>query len=315
MGTLDLLVVGDCNPDLILVGVDALPAFGQTEQLVTDAVLTIGGSASIVACGAARLGLRTAVAGSVGDDVFGRFMLGALAERGVDVSPCLVRTGRRTGVTVVLDRGDDRAQLTAPGAIHDLSADDVGREVLREARHVHVSSYFLQPRLQPGVPRLLEFARAAGATTSLDTNWDPDEEWTAGLREALRHLDVFLPNREEATQVSGEADPVAAASAIASRGPATVVVKLGAEGAVAVRGEQVVRSPSLAVDAVDATGAGDSFAAGFIAGMLDGRPLEETLALACACGALSTRAVGGTGAQPELEEALGEAAALLPERA
>ncbi|HXY70985.1 MAG TPA: sugar kinase [Actinomycetota bacterium] len=314
MSAVDLLVIGDCNPDLILVGC-APPAFGQAEQLVDDAVLTIGGSASIVACGAARLGLRTALAGSVGDDVFGHFMLDALAERDIDVSTCRVHPGRRTGVTVVLDRGDDRAQLTAPGAIHDLSADDVDLGVASEVRHVHVSSYFLQPRLQPGLPGLLERARAVGATTSLDTNWDPDERWSAGLREALRHLDVFLPNREEAAQVSGERDPVAAARAIAAQGPKTVVVKLGAEGAVAVRGDEVVRSPSPEVDAVDATGAGDSFAAGFIAGIVEDRPLEETMALACACGALSTRGVGGTSAQPDREEALRAAAALAAERA
>ena len=315
MRAVDLLVIGDCNPDLILVGCDEPPAFGQAEQLVGDAVLTIGGSASIVACGAARLGLGTAIAGSVGDDVFGRFMMSELRERGIDVSPCLVRAGRRTGVTVVLDRGDDRAQLTAPGAIHDLRADEVDPGALRVARHVHVSSYFLQPSLQPGLPRLLETARAAGATTSLDTNWDPAEGWSAGLREALRHVDVFLPNREEATHVSGEPDSIAAARAIAAEGPATVVVKLASEGAIAVHGDQVVRSPSLEVEAVDGTGAGDSFAAGFVAGMLAGRPLEETLALACACGALSTRGVGGTTTQPDLDEALRAAAVLLPERA
>jgi sugar/nucleoside kinase (ribokinase family) len=314
VSALDLLVIGDCNPDLILVGC-VPPAFGQAEQLVDDAVLTIGGSASIVACGAARLGLRTALAGSVGDDVFGRFMLDALADRHIDVSRCRVRPGRRTGVTVVLDRGDDRAQLTALGAIHDLTAEEVDVVVPGGVRHVHVSSYFLQPRLQPGIPALLERARAMGATTSLDTNWDPDEQWSAGLHESLRHLDVFLPNREEAAQVSGERDPVDAARSIAARGPSTVVVKLGSEGAVAVRGDHVVRSGAPAVRAVDATGAGDSFAAGFIAGMVEDRPLEETMALACACGALSTRGVGGTTAQPDRDEALRAVAALQPERA
>lgn len=315
MRPLDLLVVGDCNPDLVLVGVDTAPTFGQAEQLVDDAVLTIGGSGSIVACGAARLGLSTAIAGSVGDDVFGRFMLNALAGRGVDTSPCRVRAGGRTGVTVVLDRNEDRAQLTAPGAIRDLSADEIDPAVLDRARHVHVSSYFLQPRLQPGIPSLLERARGSGATTSLDTNWDPDEEWTAGLRDALRHVDVFLPNREEATRVSGERDPVEAARVIGAQGPGTVIVKLGRDGAVAVRDDRVVASRSPAVDAVDATGAGDSFVAGFVAGTLAGSSLEESLALACACGALSTRGVGGTAAQPDMAEALAAAAGLLRERA
>src|SRR6478752_1686362 len=113
----DLLVVGDCNPDLLLVGGDVVPEFGQREKLVESARLVVGGSAAIAACGAARLGLDTAFVGAVGDDLLGTFMLDALADRGVDVSGCMVDPAVPTGVTVAMVRDDDRAILTAPRAI------------------------------------------------------------------------------------------------------------------------------------------------------------------------------------------------------
>jgi sugar/nucleoside kinase (ribokinase family) len=299
---LDLLVLGDCNPDLLVAGA-AEPAFGQVERIVDDAELAIGGSAAITACGAARLGLRTGLVGVVGDDFLGRFMRETVAECGVEISGVVIDGARRTGISVVLVRGDDRAILTALGTIPELSADVVDRATLRSARHVHVSSYFLLHRLRETLPVLLGEARAAGATVSVDPNWDPREEWDGGLLEALRHVDVLFANTEEVRRIAGEDDAETAARKLAARGPQTVV-KLGAEGALAVRDAELVRAPALRVNVVDTVGAGDSFDAGFLAGLLSGRSLEASLALACACGSLSARAPGGTAAQPTLAEAM-----------
>src|SRR5690348_1855748 len=119
----DVLVLGDCNPDVVLLGGSVEPAFGQAERLVEQATLTIGGSGAIAACGAVRLGLRTALVAVVGNDRMGRLMLEAVGGRGVDVSRCIVDNDRPTGVTVVLSRGIDRAILTAPGTAAELRAD------------------------------------------------------------------------------------------------------------------------------------------------------------------------------------------------
>jgi sugar/nucleoside kinase (ribokinase family) len=299
-------VIGDCNPDLILRGGDLEPAFGQAERLVDGADLVVGGSAAIVACGAARLGLRTALIAGVGDDTFGRFMLDELAARGVDTRGCITVPGMPTGVSVVLAREDDRAILTARGAIGSLSAGLIDRAVLLSARHVHVASYFLQPQLQPKLAGLLREARAAGLTSSVDPNWDPSGAWDSGLRALLTDVDVFLPNEGEAMRLTGEPEAAAAARALSMSG-ALIVCKRGPHGALAVRGDgsaPVVAPAPVTVHAVDATGAGDCFDAGFLAGQLAGWPLERSLALANACGALSTRALGGTWAQPTMEEAL-----------
>ncbi|HET7309485.1 MAG TPA: carbohydrate kinase family protein, partial [Actinomycetota bacterium] len=149
----DLLVLGDANPDLVLTG-DVEPRFGQTERLVDDARLTVGGSGAIAATGAARLGLRVAFCGVVGDDPFGDFLRDELERRGVDVGGLVVDVGRPTGVTVVLARTNDRAILTHAGTVADLRADLIDPARLGRARHVHVSSYFLQQRLAPELPAL-----------------------------------------------------------------------------------------------------------------------------------------------------------------
>ena len=290
MSGLDLLVVGDVNADLVLRGGDLVPAFGQREQLVDHAELVLGGSGAIVAAGAARLGHRVAMAGCVGDDALGRAMLDALD--GVDVSA--VRTvSEPTGVSVGLARPGDRAVLTALGALAHFRAQDVPDALLASARWVHVASPFLQPALD-----VAAIAGRAAGTTSLDPGWDPHERWEL----AWEGFDVLLPNAQEAQRLAGEEDVEAAARRLAAEGPA-VVVKLGPEGALAVGGTGVVRVAAPRVEPVDATGAGDSFDAGFIAARLAGEGLAGALALGCACGALSTRAAGGTAGQPTLAEA------------
>lgn len=299
----DLLVLGDANPDLVLTG-DVEPRFGQAERLVDGARLTVGGSGAIAATGAARLGLRVGFCGVVGDDPFGRFLRDELERRGVDVDGLVVDVARPTGVTVVLARPDDRAILTHAGTIADLRTDLIDPTRLERARHVHVSSYFLQRSLALELPAMFGRVRAGGATTSVDPNWDPSERWDGGLRDLLGHTDVFLPNATEATRIAHVPELVDAVLALAERA-GVVVAKTGADGALAAHGERLVRAAApTKIEVVDTTGAGDAFDAGYLASMLAGDPLERSLAIANACGALSTRAVGGVDAQPTMDEVL-----------
>ena len=300
MTSLDVSVLGDINPDLVLTG-DVEPAFGQVEQLVDSADLVVGGSAAIAACGMARLGLRTAIIGVVGDDTFGRFMLSELVKREVDTKGCTTTSDRPTGVSVILSRGEDRAILTASGTIGDLTTSMVDPAIVARSRHVHVSSYYLQPRLHSDLPAMFAALREQGLTTSLDPNWDPSEAWT-GIMELLPHVDYFLPNAQEACAITGRSDVESAAAALAAEG-SVVVVKLGAEGGLVCAATEVGRRGAPPTEVVDTTGAGDSFDAGFLTGRLTGLSLDDSLALAVACGSLSTRGAGGTAAQPTFAEA------------
>jgi sugar/nucleoside kinase (ribokinase family) len=303
----DLLVVGEINPDLILRG-DVTPEFGQVEKNVDDATLTIGSSSVIFACGAARLGLRVAFVGAVGDDIFGRFMREQMAQRGIDTGGVVVDPAIPTGLSVILSRGDDRAILTHPGSIAALRYAEIDSRLLARARHLHMGSYFMLDALRPDVPRLFAAARDRGLTISLDTNYDPSERWDGGLHEALRYVDLFMPNQAELLAIAGAADLDAALVRMARQVP-VIGVKLGAQGGAARRGDELARAAALPVAVADTTGAGDSFDAGFVYGYLNGWDLPRTLRLACACGSLSTRAAGGTAAQPTLAEALATIAA------
>jgi sugar/nucleoside kinase (ribokinase family) len=296
----DLVVLGDCNPDLLLAG-DVVPRFGQAEQLLDVAEFAIGGSGAIVAAGAARLGLRVALVAVVGDDAPGQIQLAALRARGVDLDAVVISPELPTGLSVILSTAEDRAILTRLGAIAALRAEAVDRELVRGARHLHVSSYFLQVGLHDGLADLLAEAREAGAAVSLDTNWDPAADWDGGLRALLPLIDCLLPNGEEAQRIGGVEGFAAAADELASLVP-TVAIKLGAAGGMARSGPESVECPAPPTDAVDTTGAGDSFDAGFIAGRLHGFDLARCLALAVACGSLSTRA-RGLAVQPTLDEA------------
>ncbi|MFL5756175.1 MAG: carbohydrate kinase family protein [Chloroflexota bacterium] len=306
----DLVVLGEINPDIVVSATDPTPVFGQVERFVDAVTLTIGSSSVIMACGAARLGLRVAVVGVVGDDALGRYMFDAMRDAGLVVDWVRTDAGVPTGATVILAGREDRAILTARGTIGAVRADDVPPSLLARTRHLHVGSWFLQDLARPGLPALFRAAHDAGVTTSVDPNWDPAETWDGGLKRALGEIDLLFPNDREACRIADRTDAIEAGAAIAAtaavggRPGHWCVVKLGAAGgAVLSSGGIVARAGTPLVEPVDTIGAGDSFDAGFLRGWLDGRSSEESLRLAVACGSLSTRAVGGTSAQPTLAEA------------
>ncbi len=302
-GSRPVAVIGDVNVDLVLRG-DVVPRFGQAEQLADEADLVLGGAAGIVAAGVARLGASPWMCSRVGDDAFGRSALAALGERGVDVTGVEVVSGETTGVSVILSTPGDRAILTAPGVIPTLTAERAADWLDAwegEPGVLHMASYFLQPSLAAGLGAVLAAARARGWVTSLDTNWDPREEWR-GVGDLLEHLDVLLPNASElralAAAIGVTGDDEQLARAIARGGP-RVVVKDGARGgwSVTADGERA-SAPGLVLDVVDTTGAGDSFDAGYLSALAAGVTDEaERVRWAAVAGSLSTRGAGGTASQ------------------
>jgi ribokinase len=299
-----VLVVGDANPDLILTG-DVVPRFGQAEQLVDSATLTIGGSAAITAHALARLGRPVWLVAAVGADRFGDQMCADLAAAGVGVDQVVRRQDAPTGLTVVLSQRADRAILTLPGAISSLRGVEVARAATAAAsaglRHVHVSSLFLQPDLARDLPELLAEVRRLGVTTSLDTNDDPSGRWE-GVDALLPHLDLLLPNRAEAVALARETEPRRAAAVLAARGP-VVVVKDGAHGAFAVTpAGDLVDALAEPRSSVDTTGAGDTFGAAFVDAWLDGSELSRCLRRAVLAGAFAVSALGGTTGQPTSDD-------------
>ncbi len=301
---LDLLVLAELNPDVLVAAGDVDLRFGQVEQLVEKATITLGSSGAITAAAAAAQGLRVAVCAVVGDDQVGTWVTDLLAAQGVDVTCVVRRPGRATGISVVITRpGGDRAILTFGGTMAEMTAADVPHDRLREAGHVHASSFFLQRGLQADLPKLFGYARvlpnaaecgelaaAFGEWRNGDQNDDAKDNETRKLKAARR-----------------------AAEALRKLGPA-VVVKLGAAGGLLVGPEGVVLAHATAVDPVDTTGAGDCFNAGFIAGLLEGSTPAESLKRAVTSGAIAVTGWGGTGRLATRDEALSAAAELTAER-
>ena len=306
---LDLLVVGDVNPDLVLSGGDLEPRYGQAKVAIPRADHVVGGSAAIVATGAARLGVRVGVCGVVGDDPAGRLVSDELRTAGVSTSYLRVDPSLPTGISVIFVRSDDRAILTSSGSISALGPDGLGRLPDRPARHVHSSGYYLMNEaFTSALPEAFARFRAAGATTSIDTGWDPDDEWA--LDGVFAHLDLFLPNRAELRAATRRGSITDAMAVVREQG-VDVAVKLGRKGGAAVVDGEPIRVGAPEPESfADAVGAGDSFNAGYLAAMLSGASVAHALRLAVAAGTLSTRRSGGTAGQATRDEAEALAATL-----
>jgi len=293
MPQFDVTIAGELNLDLILYGLpeELTP---ERELLADDMMLTLGISSAIFAHNLAALGSHVGFQSLIGDDQIGAIARERLRHAGVDVSRVRRREdSAKTGLTVILRREKWRNILTYLGTIADLSLADLDLEYLANSRHFHLSSFFLQTKLRPDVAKLFEKLKAAGLKISLDTNDDPDDAWDGGLSQALRYVDVFLPNAREACRIARTDDSETAARKLSEIVP-LVVVKLGAEGAIAYRGRERFSSPSLKVTAIDPVGAGDSFDAGFLHEYLHGADVQSCLDAGNLMGALSTTCPGGT---------------------
>ena len=298
----DVVVVGELNPDLILSG-NVQPEFGQVERFVERASLTIGSSSAIFACGAARLGLRVAFLGKLGRDLFGDFMRKALEDYGIDTRGVVEDKLVPSGISVILAKGTDRAILTYPGSIPRFEYGDINQEIIRQARHLHVGSYFIQDGLRPSLPGLFDEAHAGGLSVSLDTNYDPRGSWDDGLQELLPKVDLFLPNATELQRITRAITLDVAVSQMRTK-VKYLAVKLGEAGAMLYHERNEYRLNPIKVRVVDSVGAGDSFDAGCVYGFLAGWEPGRMLKLANICGGLSTQKAGGTAGQPTLDEAL-----------
>ena len=289
----DVTVVGELNLDLILYG---LPEKLEPERelLANRLALTLGSSSAIFAHNLSVLGSKVGFISRIGDDPLGQIALDRLAAGGVDVSRVRKVSGpTTTGLTVILPRTDCRNILTYPGTMDEMCFEDLDLCYLADSKHFHLSSFFLHRSLRARIPELFEKMKQKGLTTSLDTNDDPEDRWNNDLFDVLKYVDVFLANEREAKKIARTDNLEAAISALSSRVP-ILVVKLGAEGALAQGPSGQVRCPALKVEVVDPVGAGDSFDAGFIHQYVRGAALADCVAYGNTAGAFSTTRPGGT---------------------
>ncbi len=291
-----IVVTGPVYCDLVFGGVERLPGWGE-EVFAPNLIVAPGGSA-ITAVALARLGHHVALAATIGDDALGAVLRSILLTHGVDLSELASRPGGVTPVTAAVACAVDRAFVTHLGVGAD-PVDVIAAIARHRATHLHVAGF-------PAVlatPTIARDARAAGVTVSFDPGWDEHALAHPDVRAMAHDADVVLPNRLEAARLLDvDADLPArelVARLAASRSAGVSVVKDGPSGAWgAADPATVAHAPAPAVAAIDPTGAGDVFDAGFLDAWWEGAPLERCLERGAWFGARATTAYGGVGAAP-----------------
>jgi len=300
----DLIVVGELNMDLIFNSIVGFPKIG-TEIVADSFEQVLGSSSAIMASNAAALGLKTNFVGVVGNDGFGNNIIKELEQRGVGVDFIKKSEQLKTGITVVMNYGEDRANITYCGAMEALRSSDIPWEQLSAHRHFHLSNFFMQKGIQSEVPGIFKKAKQLGLTTSLDLQWDPTNRWQFDYISCLPHVDIFMPNEAEIIALTGEPDLSSAIEKVLPHCQ-TLVIKMGNKGSWGITQEQLIKVAAYTNEKyVDSIGAGDSFNSGFIQAFLKGSSLRECLSNGNLIGAIRTSAGGGTGAfsdQKQFEE-------------
>lgn len=299
----DVLVVGELNVDLILDEIEKFPEVGK-EVLAQKMTLTLGSSSAIFASNISSLGARVAFIGKIGKDKFGEVVLESLQKNKVDISLIKIDEQWGTGATVILNVEEDRANTTYPGAMDHLSIDDISEDDLKKAKHLHFSSYFLQPGMWGSLGDLFRKAKNLGLTTSFDMQWDPQETWKLDVADVLPHVDVFLPNEKELMFLTKKNTLKEAIESV-KKYTNILVIKRGNKGSIVHYQDQLTDLPPfLNKEVVDAIGAGDSFNAGFIFKFINGNSIAECQKYGNLTGAVSTTAAGGTTAFQDYEKFL-----------
>jgi sugar/nucleoside kinase (ribokinase family) len=275
--------------------------------LVDEMSLHTGGCAINTATALARLGLPVEVIGKIGSDSFGDFVLNALTERRIGTKGIMRDHEVGTSATMVMVSPDgERRFVHYIGANAHLTLDDIDLSMVEAGSILHIAGSLVMPGID-GQPtaELLRHARAAGVTTFLDTVWDDTGRWMNILAPCLPYIDYFVPSLPEGQALTGLDDPVEVAHALLEFGVKTVGLKMGVEGCLVISAKgQLLRLPAFQVEAVDSTGAGDAFAAGFIAGVWQDWQLEKTARFANAVGALCVTGLGASGGVRSLSETL-----------
>jgi sugar/nucleoside kinase (ribokinase family) len=301
-----ILCLGILVADVVGRPLRAVPDPGRL-VLVDEMSLHTGGCAINAATALSRLGLPVEVIGKVGGDPFGDFVLNSMKERGIGTRGVKRDPQAGTSATMVMVAPDgERRFVHYIGANARLTLDDIDFSMVESASILHVAGSLVLPGID-GQPtaELLQQARVAGVTTFLDTVWDDTGRWMKILQPCLPYIDYFVPSLAEAQALTGMDDPHQVGRALLNQGVKTVGLKMGADGCLVMNGKDpAIRLPAFQVEVVDATGAGDAFAAGFIAGVYQDWPLERTARFANAVGALCVTGLGATGGIRSLDGTL-----------
>ncbi|MCJ7450097.1 MAG: carbohydrate kinase family protein [Bacteroidales bacterium] len=303
----DIVCVGILVADVLGKPVDSLPEKGKL-GLVEKMSLQIGGCAANFVIDLAKLGLKTTIIGKIGDDNFGKFLLDTLNSEKVDITGLKLDKNVSTSASMVMISGDgERSILHSFGANAKFSFDDINLDIVRKSKILLIAGTFLMPDFDgEGTEKLLKYAKENEVICGMDTAWDSKGQWIKKIESSLQYLDWFMPSYDEACEMSGTKIPEEIAQFFQSKGVKNVIIKLGKEGCfvkpVNGKGYQVPAFNKVKV--IDTSGAGDSFCAGFIAGLYIGWDIPECAKFANAVGAHCIMQIGTTAGIKSVEETI-----------
>jgi len=279
----NILIVGNLNIDLIIHNVPRLPMWGQ-EVLGTDYSLASSGQSAYTAFALRKQKISTAIMGNVGNDTYGKKIIGDLESSGIDISAVETIKNGRTGITIAIVRNDgERAFVSDPSSLAEFSREMINRHIdkISTASFVCiVGSFFLPEFSMDDIEYISRKAHEAGCPTMLDTGWDSEnwqEDTVKSLRGILKYIDYFIPNMDEAEAITGKNTPEEAAAELLSDGCRNIIIKLGSKGSYFCSADEELSVPAFKVNVHDAVGAGDVYNAGFILGTLQNWPMEACM--------------------------------------
>ena len=302
---MDVLCLGILVADVVAKPIEEMPGKGKLE-LVDAMELHTGGCDSNTGYALNKLGISTGLMGKVGTDGFGDFVIDYIKGSGLDTRGIKRTSSVNTSATMVMVSADgERTFFHYLGANAELCYDDVDFDIVREAKILHIAGAFLMPKFDgKATAMVLKQAREWGIITSLDTAWDSKGNWMNVLEPCLSHLDIFMPSIEEARMITGKETPSEIAEFLLSYGIGTVALKMGERGSYIRTQDWEMSVPIYKIDSVDATGAGDAFAAGFLAGVSKNWDPREAVKLANAVGACCVTAMGATAGMKNMQETM-----------
>lgn len=303
----EVTCVGILVADVVGKPIDTLPERGRL-SLVERMELHTGGNAANTGIGLAKLGVETAIVGKVGNDGFGDFIVNRFRQHGIDADGVARDATEATSATMVLVHGDgERSFIHYFGANATFALEDIEMARIRNSKIVHIAGALVMPTLD-GEPtaQLLREAKSAGAITAYDTVWDARGHWMKKAAPALPYVDYMLPSYEEARMLTNGLDtPEDVAQFLIDAGVKVVGLKLGERGSYIRSADGASFTvPVLPVQAIDALGAGDSYIAGFLAGLARDWDIEQCARFATAVGACCVTALGATTGIRSFEETL-----------
>lgn len=291
----DVVCLGILVADIWGRPIDDWPQKGRL-SLVDQMGIGVGGCAANTGMSLVKLGVDTSVMGKLGRDGFGTFVAAAIEQAGADVSGIGWDDEVNTSATMIMiDSGGERSFLHCIGANATVRPAELDMELICSAKVFDFGGLLVMPGFD-GEPAasVLKAAQEAGVVTCMDTVWDDTGRWMELVGPCLPYADYFLPSLPEAIEITGETEPAKVAQVLLDHGAGTVVLKMGEEGCYVRTADRELRLPAFEVEAIDGTGSGDAYVAGFIQGLLKGWDLEDIARFGNAVGALCVTGIGTT---------------------